>query len=78
MIDDNLGGTKDLRKVVFRKVSREERCRGKKNKWSGVKTFSELARLLTSAYVCLCGHRVQAHPASSAAIKLRFPTPGVR
>jgi len=41
-----------------------------------VKTFLEFARPLTtsSAYVFLCGHRVRAHPASSAAIKPPFPT----
>jgi len=45
----------------------------KERKTKGVKTFSELARPLTGAYVYLCGHRVRAHPASSAAIKLPFP-----
>jgi len=31
----------------------------KERKTSGLKTFRELARPLTSAYVCLCGHRVR-------------------
>jgi len=44
----------------------------KEGETSGVKTFWELARPLTSAYVCLCGHRVRAHPASSAAINCDF------
>ena len=39
-----------------------------------MKTFLELARPLTSANVCLSGHRARAHPASSAPIKLLFPT----
>jgi len=30
-------------------------------KTRGVKTFSELARPLTSAYACLCDNRVRAH-----------------
>jgi len=46
----------------------------KERRTRGVNFFSELARPLTSAYVCLSGHRVRAHPASSAAIKLPFPT----
>ena len=46
----------------------------RKEKTRGVKTFSEPARPRTSAYVCLGRHRVRAHPASSAAIKLPFPT----
>jgi len=57
----------------------EGRCeasKGKKErKTRGVKTLSE--RPLTSAYVYLSGHRVRAHPVSSAAIKLPFPTPNV-
>jgi len=56
----------------------EGRCEGRKGvkerKTSGLKPFSELARPLTSAYVWLCGRRVRAHPASSAAIKLPSPT----
>jgi len=43
----------------------------------GVKTFCQLARPFTSAYVYQCGLVVRAHPAdpaSSAAITLRFPT----
>ena len=44
----------------------------KEGKTSGVKTFLELARPLTSAYVCLCGHRERAHPAPSAAINRYF------
>jgi len=56
----------------------EERCEERKGekerKTSGVKTFSELACPLTSACVCLCGRGVRAHPASSVAIKLPFPT----
>ena len=44
----------------------------KEGKTSGVKTFGELARPLTSAYVCLCGHRERAHPAPSAAINGYF------
>jgi len=36
----------------------------------GVKKNSELERPPTSGYVCLSGHRVRAHPASSTAIKL--------
>ena len=46
----------------------------KERKPRGVKTFSELVRPLTSAYVYLSGHRARAHPASSAAIKPPFPT----
>ena len=46
----------------------------KERRTRGVKKISELARPLTSAYVYLSGHRVRAHPASSAAIKLPFPT----
>ena len=44
-------------------------CEGKT---SGLKTFRELARPLTSAYVCLRGHRERAHPAPSAAINGYF------
>jgi len=46
----------------------------KERKISGVKRISVLARPLTSAYVCLCGPKVRPHPASSAGIKLLFPT----
>jgi len=44
----------------------------KEGKTSGVKTFSELARPLASAYVCPYGHRERAHPAPSAAINCYF------
>jgi len=44
----------------------------KERKTSGVKTFSELAHPLASAYVCPCGHRERAHPAPSAAINCYF------
>ena len=44
----------------------------KEGKTSGVKTFSELARPLASAYVCPCGHSERAHPAPSAAINCYF------
>jgi len=44
----------------------------KEGKTSGVKTFSELARLLASAYVCPHGHRERAHPAPSVAINCYF------
>ena len=37
----------------------------KERKTSGLKTFRELARPLTSAYVCLCGHRVRPSTAIS-------------
>jgi len=60
----------------------EGRCEaskgGKERKTRGVKTFSELAPPMTSAYVYLSGHTVRAHPASSAAIKLPFPTMAIR
>jgi len=46
----------------------------KEGKTRGEKTFSELARPLTGACVYLSGHRVRAHPASTVAIKLPFPT----
>jgi len=44
----------------------------KERKTSGVKTLSELARPLASAYVCPCGHRERAHPAPSAAVNCYF------
>ena len=60
---------------MYRKEGVKRAKERRKEKQGGVKTFSELACPLTSAYVCLCGHGVRAHPASSAAIKLPFPTP---
>jgi len=57
---------------VYRKEVCVSRKGMKERKTSGVKTFRELARPLASAYVCLCGHRVRAHPASSAAINCYF------
>jgi len=65
-----------VRKVVDRKEGVKRGKVRRKEKQVGVKTFSELACPLTSLYVCLCGHRVRAHPASSAAIKPPFPTIG--
>jgi len=59
---------------VYRKEGVKRGKDVKEGKTSGVKTFSELARPLTSGYVFLCGHRARARPASSAAIKLPFPT----
>jgi len=64
-----------LRKVVYRQEGVKQGkviVEGKKNKWG--ENISELARPLTSAYVFPRGHRVRAHSASSAAIKLPFPT----
>ena len=57
---------------MYRKedVLRGEGVKGRKT--SGVKTFSELAGPLASAYVCPCGHRERAHPAPSAAINCYF------
>ena len=66
---------KEGKKERRKEGKKERRKEGKKERRTrGVKTFSELARPLTGAYVCLSRHRVQAHPASSAAIKLPFPT----
>ena len=60
-----LGGRKDLRKVMYRKEGRKEGVMWgegeKEGKTSGAKTFSELARPLASAYVCPCGHRESGH-----------------
>ena len=57
-------------RCVASKGKKERKTRG------GAKTFSELAGPLTRAYGCPSGHRERAHPASSAAIKLPFPTAG--
>jgi len=59
---------------VYRKEGLKRGKGVKKRKTSEVKFFSVLARPLTSAYVCLCGHKVRPHLASSAGIKLPFPT----
>jgi len=55
----------------------EARKGSKVRKTKGVKTFSELARRLTSSYVFLRGQRVWAHPAPSKAIKLPSSTKGL-
>jgi len=58
---------------VYRKEGAKRGKVRRREKTREVKTFSVLARPLTSACGCLCRHRVRAHPASSAAIKRPFP-----